>query len=127
MGVSRMTDEEKDLIQRAQDIQSYIENRCNTLEEKIAKLEKENEELKAQIKCIRMEKGVLEAKLKTYEQLWEEQQRVIKEKSAQIEKMKCCENCKHNIIGKCAELYCQECSYYGVPNQNIDKWELKNE
>ena len=40
-----MTNSEKDLIQRAQDIQRFTENRCNVLEERNAKLEKENEEL----------------------------------------------------------------------------------
>ena len=44
-----MTNSEKDLIQRAQDIQRFTENRCNVLEERNAKLEKENEELKKQI------------------------------------------------------------------------------
>lgn len=37
-----MTDEEKDRINRAEEIQRYTENRCETLE-------KENAELKAQI------------------------------------------------------------------------------
>lgn len=40
------------------------------------------------------------------------------------EKMKCCGNCKHNTIGKYAELYCEECRFFGIPNQNMDKWEL---
>lgn len=44
-----MNEKEKDLIQRAQDIQRYTENRCKTLEERIAELEKENAELKIDI------------------------------------------------------------------------------
>ena len=55
-----------------------------TLQIKYSELKKENEELKTQVKSMRMEKGTLVAKLKSYEALWDEQQKVIKEKQAQI-------------------------------------------
>lgn len=114
-GQKSMTDEEKDLIQRAQDIQRYTENRCKTLEEKIAAFEKENEQLKSEKKELyqlydkeadEMAKSYSErlkelekenAELKEQIDQLSNDNHVLKTsfitQQAQIEKMKNCSNC----------------------------------
>lgn len=80
-GDKRMTDEEKDRINRAEEIQRYTENRCETLE-------KENVKLKQQ-----------------------------------IEKMKCCTNCKHHNFSYMP--YCCNKNNIAIHSWNLcDKWEL---
>lgn len=95
-------------------------------------------ELKEQNKSTRMKKGILEAKLKTYEELWDEQQKAIKEKSVQIEqlsndnhvlktsfitqqeqieKMKCCGNCIWGMKEG-------SCRYKDSCNADLNKWEF---
>lgn len=46
----------------------------------------------------------------------------IKRLTAQIEKMKCCENCKH-INDSNTDYYCEDCKRF-ANETNIEKWEL---
>lgn len=46
----------------------------------------------------------------------------VTELEKQIEKMKCCENCKHHNIF--AKEVCEDCNFFGIPNAMNDKWEM---
>lgn len=95
-----MTEEEKDRINRAEEIQQYTENRCENLE-------KENEELKShRDRLINLNHKLTKEKEK---------------QKAQIEKMKCCGNCKHAV---CSDGIVIDC--YKEPRcVNGDQWELE--
>lgn len=103
-----MTEEELDRIKRAEEIQRYTENRCEALE-------KENEELR--LKWLQAtDEGTSWANLKSREN-------EIEELRQQIEKMKCCGNCKfQDVYGDCVlELpICCNKIYEG----GSDEWEL---
>lgn len=116
----------KDGIVRAEDIQWYTENRCVALEKDNEALEKENEALKAQIDELKSNSGYvayiergrkiyeLEAEIQNLEGIKLAQETalskeyIIKEQlqkenaelRAQIEKMKCCQNCSH-LCSRC--------------------------
>lgn len=50
-------------------------------------------------------------------------QEEIEQLKAQIEKMKCCRNCKYQVCDECGEF----CDYKGISgvSGDCDKWELK--
>lgn len=78
-------------------------------EKKIAELEKQIEELKKDfVKSCQVR-----------EQLTKEGQHALEELEAQIDKMKCCENCKYKDCDKTSQY--QTCWYC----KNKDKWKLK--
>lgn len=123
-----MTDEEKDLIQRAQDIQRYTENRCESLEKRIAELEEENAELKAQDK---EQVNLIEIQYAENQTLGNNNATLIHklgELSEQIEKMKCCGNCKNCIFKYDDEDLIFECDVSGTESythlKTCTNWEL---
>lgn len=69
-------------------------------QDKVLKLEEENEELKERIKDFIIFK-----------------ENIVREYENKIEKMECCENCKHNYChGVCvSEIHCE----------NLQQWECK--
>lgn len=96
---------------------------------RIAELEKENEELKAQINLYSEKVGFWEKQTKLKEAQLEEYDRLAMfdiartdELRAQIEKMKCCDNCKYyDSIEKSFGYPCKMEKHYTKP---CDEWEL---
>ena len=63
----------------------------------------------------------------TLKQSVEEGEEIIAELKAQIEKMKCCSNCKHRTLyinGGTVMCYKDVVHEFGKPRQKCDKWEL---
>lgn len=90
------------------------------LNDKIADLEKENTELKKELKNWKEEWQ--EQVQKATDEGWERTKLTgrVRELEQQVEKMKCCENCKHYYKVEDNDTYCYKCNA-----DEISLWELK--
>lgn len=109
-----------------EELDSYkaLDSHYDEIEEDAKVIAKENKELKAQID--KMKSDWAEAKKKGLELLNLKTMR-IKQLEAQIEKMKCCYNCKYGRIYFVKEIIVDCLANKVNPNnkyKNCDKWEL---
>lgn len=103
-----MTDEEKENIKHR--VSNIVDQVGKLALEYITDLEKENAELKKDKEWL--------------DNTNNEQTIVILELQAQIEKMKCCGNCKNRGLDKYMSYPCTECKIWHREKTN-DKWELE--
>lgn len=107
-----------------------LETRCNELFFQVNEQVTQIEELKNRNAELKGKYTYSAREVATYKQFCEQKDKQIKELEAQIEKMKCCENCKNE--GDYKEPYrygtgwCNICKRNKVAKGNFDKWELED-
>lgn len=130
----------KEFERRQKEIESEEAKKyCSGISKKyIEKLEKENNELRYAWSCSNEEVNFLENKLKHFENGTEYvcmkqinllQKKEIEKLESQIEKMKCCGNCKHCVYklmdGGDTRSMCEKIKGDVCFSNNYEEWELE--
>lgn len=109
----------------------YLDNTNNEQTKVILELQAQIEQLKGQVELLSEKVGFWEEQTKLKEEQIEEYDRLTifdiartDELQEQIEKMKCCGNCK-NKKGWKGEKPCLDCKYNLFGEGKEDKWEFK--
>lgn len=119
-GYEQAEKEYEEQIEHLREERNYFQEKCEDIELnyycdhkggcKVQELEKENAELKHNKKTVAHLADCLEEKMKER----------IADLEQQIEKMKCCANCKwNNLETKLVHPPCKDC------NWDLDKWEIE--